>query len=361
MRAALVFACLSLGASGAYAASIDWRSPALGDISGTPALVGDSVIVVDGALSALALDGGARRWRQPLGELAPRCLTSAGELVISAADTIVAFEARSGAERWRHRPAAHAALACGACDGERFVTGTAAGEVLALDAAGAPSWSTPIGTTEAPQKALVRGVTIADGIAYVAAEQWRSANGSETNGWLAALDAATGRLLWQTRFGAEGERRAASAAPRVLGELVIVPDALGNSLLAIARSDGALRWEFRGERGALGFTETPLAEADRVFAASGDGGVYMIDARNGTRLRRTALPASAGALARCGATLVAIYQGVAFIDVASGRLLERALEGEGDFVSSGIAVVGSTFVAGGPRAVYRLRCGPRAA
>ena len=29
----------------------------LGDISGTPAIVGDSVIVVDGALSALALDG----------------------------------------------------------------------------------------------------------------------------------------------------------------------------------------------------------------------------------------------------------------------------------------------------------------
>ena len=345
-RAGGLGVALALLASAAAAADkelgalgIEWRAPMFVEMSGTPASADGRVFVVDGAISALAIATGARLWRSALGEFSPRCLTMAADRVIAAGETVVALDAATGAERWRHRLSAHAALACGAFAQGRFISGTSEGEVFALDAAGVLLWSERIGDPNGVRPALIRGVTIDQGIAYVAAEQWRTANGMQSSALVVAIDIGAGRRLWTTSYGGADERRSASAPPAVAADLIVVPDALGNSIFALDRDSGRIRWRFDGKRDAAGFPETPLVEGDRVYAASGDTHVYAIDRSTGVKLWQARLPASAGALARCGNRLVAVYQGLAAIEPQDGRVLQRLLDEEGDFIGSGMTVV----------------------
>jgi outer membrane protein assembly factor BamB len=321
------------------------------------------VFVVDGAVSALDAASGRRLWRAALGEYLPSCLVGDAARVIAGTERIVAFDAASGTERWRFEPRAHTALACPALAGERLVTGTVDGHVIALDtrdalaAADRQRWATRIGDAALATPAVVRGVTIEGGVVYVAAEQWRVASGHAVMGWIAALDVESGRLLWQTPFGAPEERRAASARPLVTAAgVVVVPDALGNTLVAVDARDGAPRWTFRGERNAIGFATTPATIGDTLYAASGDAHVYALRADEGALVWRAALPAGAISASVCGERVFADFQGRAGSITARGRVLARQLDDDGDFVSAGLAVAAGRLYAAGGRAVYKLDC-----
>jgi eukaryotic-like serine/threonine-protein kinase len=113
--------------------------------------------------------------------------------------------------------------------------------------------------------------------------------GSE-DGFLYALDAATGALEWRLSTGAE-----ISSSPAVVDGLVYVASG-DDRLYAVAASTGRVRWTFHTGR-PLGYAlfgsdprthdywaSSPAVVGDTVFFGSADGHVYGLDRRAG-RLR----------------------------------------------------------------------------
>jgi len=101
-------------------------------------------------------------------------------------------------------------------------------------------------------------------------EQWRTANGTGSSGWVFAVDAKTGKVHWRFSTRSGEERRGFSSSPVVTARLVVAADYLSNSIVAIDRENGKEAWRFQGERGFVGFPEAPIIDGNVVYAASGD-------------------------------------------------------------------------------------------
>lgn len=359
-RLALVFgvAAWAAAAPDVRAGGVLWRLPATSGIAGTPAQDGGRLFVVDGGVLAVDAATGKPEWRAPLVGYLPRCLVAGGGLVYAVEEVVRALDAATGAERWRFAPDGHAALGCPALDSETLFVGTSRGRVHALDARGKERWTATL--TVGDQPAVVRGVTRFGDALYVAAEQWLTPRGERATGWVVALDARKGDVLWRARIGKDDERRGASASPAVGESLVVVGDAFANALVALDRASGRLAWEFRGLPGHVGIVDPPRLAGNRVLAVSGDRQVYALAAASGALMWSARLPAGGVSLAVCDGAVAATYQGLATIDLETGRLLETSLDAESDFVASGaLASEGRVFV-GGPKALYAVECGGQA-
>ncbi len=343
-------------APGLSAGAVDWRLPATSGIAGTPAQDGGRLFVVDGDVLAVDAATGKPEWRAPLLGYLPRCLVAGGGLVYAAEEGVRALDATTGAERWRFTPDGHAALGCPAVDSDTLYVGTSRGRVHALDARGGKErWTTTLATV-ADRPAVVRGITRFGDALYVAAEQWLTPRGEKAAGWVVALAARTGDVLWRVRMGKDDERRGASASPAVGESLVVVGDAFANALVAFDRATGRLAWEFRGLPGHVGIVDPPRLLGHRVLAISGDRHVYALAAATGALLWRVKLPAGGISLAVCGGAVAATYQGLASIDLESGRVLDTSLDGDSDFVASGVLAGESRVFVGGPQALYAVEC-----
>ncbi len=342
----------------------------IGIPAGTGASVGRRLFVPVLGVSAYDLDTGTLLWRSPLGRLAPRNLVVTNGRVIAAAEEVFALDAETGRERWRLPMAglaalaapvalgAHAALCEVALAGGELYLGTSDHRVLAVDAeTGRLRWSVELGESWA-HPAVVRGVAVEGATVYAAVEQWRDERGQRSSGWLFALDPATGRQRFATEIGGGDERRGASAAPVVAGEVVLVADALANAMYALDRVTGAERWRFEGERGLAGFAESPKVSGEVAYAASGDGSVYALEARTGRLLWRRRLPAAVQSVALCGGALFAHYHQVVWLDPADGRSQGSLMNGGRGIATSAFTVAGKWLAFAGPGGVYALSCGP---
>lgn len=334
-----------------------WRSPlaAGGDPpSGTPATDATRLFVVAGAVQAYALGTGELLWQRPLHTYVPRSLLAVSGLLIVPEATVSALDAATGRPVWEFTPDANVSLGRAATDGRAVYVGTASHRVTSLGIAdGRPLWTVDLGP-EWTDQAVVRGIAVAGGTVYAAVEQWRDPHGRTSAGWLVALEASTGHVLWRSLV-TEGEPRGGlSSAPAVTDRLVIAGDFLANALIAVDRASGHPVWRFSGEAGRPGFPEAPIVAGGAIYAGSGDTYAYSLTLDGALRWR-TRLPSSIGAYASCGRGLLLNDQGLTVVDPGTGRVLQRGID-DGEFPTSGLAVRGRDAFLLGPKAVYAYRC-----
>lgn len=257
--------------------------------TGTPGpfLTAGDVVYATGGGHVRALDArtGAQRWRFR-GAIPVRPAVSGGRVAVLGDSprwgrTLHVLSARTGAQKWRME--ADLRLSAPAMDGDLVFTGCADGALLALRARTGrerwriepdrwhPDWPERGGGIEA--------LTAAGGVLYVAGLGYQP----PPLGFVAAVDAQTGRELWQTIAGFDpGGGRPDEGDPPV--------SALTGASLCVGEP-GRLTQLAAGTGRALvyPFTEgarcsPPALLGNLVCAGTGDGLVEAYDSVTGRRL-----------------------------------------------------------------------------
>ena len=251
--------------------SLAWEYKASAGFAGPPTVAGDTVYVGarDGRLYAFALDGGKLRWSYDTNEeLGTRPVLANGLVyVASLQDTVFAVDASTGAFKWHHRREARSGFSIrGAADVQvgdgRVFGGYSDGAVLALDATtGRVLWERIVAPPG--EQIDVDGLALADGKLYAAAY----------SGVVAALDPKNGTTLWTTRLpGAH----VVSAAKGLV--FVVSPDAV----TALGSSDGVRVWEARMDAAAAG---APVVVGRWLAVPAGLAGLRWIEIASGKTYR----------------------------------------------------------------------------
>jgi outer membrane protein assembly factor BamB len=359
IMAFLVVALSTALAQETTALHLAWRMPlnSVGDPPiGIPAIADDRLFVVASDIRAYSVSNGRLLWQAPLQSYAPRALVVSSGMVIIPEAMISARDIRTGNKIWEFTPDANASLGRAAADSSAFYCGTSSHHIYALRLSdGQKLWSTDL-APEWEYPAVVRGISIFDETVYAALEQWRNEKGTNSSGWLIALEAKTGKLLWRFKTGDGNQRKGLSSSPLVTSQLVITGDYLSNAVVAVDRKTGQEAWRFQGEPGFVGFPETPVLIGDVIYAASGDTYVYALDLATGRLKWRSKMPGANEAYVICGENILVNHLGLSVLDPQNGHTIQVALHGEDEFPTSGFAVNGKNVFVLGPKAVYAFSC-----
>jgi len=324
---------------------------------GTPVVTkGGRLIATYTGIHAYSIADGRTLWQVAVRKYLPRSLVAKGEVVFVAESTVYALDGKNGHRLWEFTPDANASLGRAAVHDDTIFFGTSSHRVYALRAFdGRKRWVVDVGK-EWQYPATVRGVAVSEGKVYATVEQWRTENGLKASGWMVALDARSGRVLWRSQTGSGDQRRGLSSSPVIASNLVLAGDYISNSVVAVSRNTGNEVWRFAGESGFVGFAESPIVKDDLVYAASGDRFVYALDLTTGRQLWRTQMPGANESYALCGDSLLVKYQGLAALDPHSGRIKQTLFGYDAEGPTSALAVSGSQVFALGPNAVYGFSC-----
>lgn len=347
------------GRRGSGEVRVLWRQPlseaALG--LGVPTADGGRVYAPFRGVSAWDAGSGRLLWERRLAAYAPRNVVARGGRLYAAETAVFALGEDDGRVLWRVAVDSAADFARSVADDEALYVGTRDHRVHALRLAdGARMWSTDVGPGW-EFRGLVGGIAVSGDTVYATAERFHAPNGYRATGILAALDRATGRLLWTYENGDGSDLRNFSSSPVVAGRLLLASDLKGNAVVAVDRFTGREAWRVDGVPGFVGFQLTPEVRGDTAYAASGDRFVYAIRVSDGRVVWKTQTPAANNYFAVCGDVVLANYQGVAVIDRHTGQLRSQMLDGDDEFASSGFAVEGRRAVVFGNKAMYGLDCG----
>jgi eukaryotic-like serine/threonine-protein kinase len=340
--------------------TLQWKTPftVIGEPPiGTPLITGKLLIVAAAELEAYDTSGGALIWKHQFERYVPSSLVSDAGMVFVPEAAVSALNAQTGNLLWRTAITGHAALCSAIVHGGVLYVGTSTHRLYALDATnGRVIWSHDL-APDSRYAAVISGVVEADGALFVSLQEWRSPNGSETTGRLIKLEARRGTQLWTWAEQSKTQSSGFSSAPVITGHLVLVSDFAGNSIFAIDRKRGSLRWRFHGETGFAGFSEPPHVEDNVVYAASPDTFVYALRLSDGTLIWRTKMSGSNMTLGICGERLVVSYQRLALLDKRDGHVLLQDVELErgGPATSKLVIAQGDVYIAG-HRGVYRFTC-----
>jgi len=100
----------------------------------------------------------------------------------------------------------------------------------------------------------------------------------QVEGAVYGLESNSGRLLWR-RFVGHDVRAGLAPSPVSIGNDVLVIDTANHALLRLDASTGQLRWRTGIEEDCA----RPLVAGNRIFLASANGRLYVIDLESGTR------------------------------------------------------------------------------
>ena len=222
----------------------------------------------DGHVYAVDPRSGALRWRFATGgRVRSSPAVAGGRVYVGSADgTLYALDAASGREAWRFDTEGHA-LESGrfgfdrrtiqaspaAADGRVFI-GSRDGFLYAVDAAtGRQLWR-----VDHSMSWVNTSPAVADGVVFA---------GSSDERFLQAVDARTGRELW--RLATE---RPVWSSPAVAGDMVYVGDGSG-TMYAVDRASGRERWRHKAGRRIF---SSPVVADGVLYVGNDDGGVYAI-------------------------------------------------------------------------------------
>ncbi len=252
--------------------TLAWESRGDGGSFGPPAIDGDTVYVgsADGRLYALAVATGRERWRyQSEEDLSTRPAVADGlVLVASLRDTLFAIEAKSGAWKWHHRREAKTSgltvfgAASARVGGGSAYAAYSDGFVAALEiASGKVRWEEKLSP---PGDQLdVDSLQLDGGRLYAAAY----------SGAVLAVDARTGKTLWKA------VTPSASRLALAPGAVIAVTPA---SVVALAANDGSAVWTAPLEGSPW---SEPIVAGRWLLVPAGDGGLRWIEAASGRLLR----------------------------------------------------------------------------
>ena len=339
-----------------------WRFMTDGDVISSPTVIGQTVYVGsgDGRLYALDRNTGTQRWAFDAGNAIPSSpAVGAGGVYVGTRDgQFVAVDATTGRERWRFKTGPLMPWPWGHESGDVYTSspafvdgvvyvGAGDGRVYAVDAAsGKERW-------HAATTGRVRSSPAVD--------ESRVYVGS-ADGRVYAFDRATGALRW--KFDTEGvklesknfgyDRRTVQSSPAVVDGTVFV-GARDGWLYAIDAATGAERWRFDHK---ISWVNTSPAVVDGVvYAGSSDGQfVHAVDGASGKELWRTTTGTTWSSPAVAGDVLyVGDGQGrLHALDRKSGKLLWSFRTGS--TVHSSPTPAGDlVFVGSTDGAVYALR------
>ena len=235
-----------------------WRSD-VGVVGGAAPVVADGVVYTaspDGTVTAFDALTGAQRWRTISTESIVASPTVAGGSVIVTSDagTVRSLDAGTGVQRWAAALGQHVEAAVAATPGSIYVgAGTS---LLALDASnGAVIWTLDLGGS-----LLTAPVVIDDRVLV--------ASGFS----MCAVTGVTGALLWCQDIGT-----AATSSPSIIGSTVVVGGWDG-SVVAMGSADGASLWRAATVDGAPAMV---VAADGHAVVADGEGHVAALDADTG--------------------------------------------------------------------------------
>ncbi len=343
------------------AIGIVWSAPLPGRDVGLsiPATDGARIYAVFGDVGAVAIrpSDGAVLWRGRQKWYVPHNVAVRDGLVFTAEAIVVARDARTGELRWEFTPDANASLSRVAVDETAVYFGTGEGShtLYALSATdGALLWRTRLGP-DWEYDAWVKGVSVAGDTLYAGVTQFRAHNGYLSSAWTFAIDKRSGRVLWSYQAGSGADARTTLAGPTVAGDWLLVSDYGANAAYALDRSTGRQLWRTEFDNGFVGPIEPPIVDGGLVYVGSGDGHLYALDPASGRVVWCTNVEASIQAVAVCGKRILVQMFGLAVIDRATGRRLGWMFD-EGEFATSGFAVLGMQAFVSGNKAMYLLDC-----
>lgn len=252
--------------------TVAWEFRGAGSL-GPPAVEGDTVYVgsSDGVLHAIAIPTGKERWRYRAEEdLTTRPAVAHGAVFVSSLqDTLFAVEAATGTWRWHHRRETKAPGgftifgAASALAGRDAVYGAYSdGFVAALDpATGTPLWERQIAP---PDEHLDVDSIALDGARLYAAAY---------SGAVRAVDARSGEVLWSA---------AAPSAARLALAAGLVVAVTPTTIQAHSTVDGSVVWTapLRGSPDA-----PPVLAGKWLLVPEGGEGLRWIEAGTGRTLR----------------------------------------------------------------------------
>ena len=327
---------------------------------GQPALRDRTLFTMRGD-AVIALDGGdgSLLWTRRIDTAfygAANLVVHDRVVYVSGARSTYAIDAESGRIRWEVSPDDSSSAGSENLADERalYVGTRHAASVHALaHQDGRTLWSTRLGADWSFLGA-VQGISRSGDTLYATVTRTLDAGWVRSHAVVVALDRATGRELWRHESVADGTY---DAAPTISGDLLLLSDVDGRAFVALDRRDGRQLWKTPTTSPYLGPRARPIAEGDIVYGAAQDGHVYAMRRSDGQVLWRVDTGASNTHLARCGNTLLAQAQGVAEIELETGRLRRVILDDPDDFTTTGFVVDGRRAYAGGTLAVYAFRCG----
>lgn len=253
-----------------WSAEVASRNPADSSF-GWPIAAGDGLVCVttDSHVHALDAASGAVRWTVP----APRGYLSGwtdgptvgGDVFVICDGRVHSYDAATGEARW----AGPLEAACGpAVAGGTVYLAAPAGGISALDAKTCERrWEQPaVGT-------LVDRPVVHEGVLYLSASAGAASTVSAST--VSALDAATGRVLWQRD---DLGHPVVQPAPVADGTLCLLDN---DRVIAVEAGTGRSRWTSSVPDG-LGRGMSTMAVADgRVYVALNDGRLHALDLATG--------------------------------------------------------------------------------
>lgn len=348
---------------------LQWRVPTDGDVMATPLVANGTVYVGSGSGMMYALDEatGTTRWAADLhAPIASSAAALGGMVFVGSRDgRLHAIDARTGKSRWTLRTGADLRFPWGHESGDVWTASpTIAGGMLLFGGGDGVLYALD------PATGAVRWRARTDGRirAAPAVDDGRVFIGS-FDGRVYAFDLRSGRQLW--RYETEGaslnsanfgfDRRSIQSSPSVANGVVFV-GARDGFLYALDAATGALRWRF--DHKVSWVNSSPGVVDGVVYAGSSDGHfMQAVDAGTGKELWR----ATAGGTVWSSPAITdrAVYFGdgtgrIFAVDRRTGARL--SMFGTGAQVHSSPVIDGDLlFVGSGDGGVYALRLGEAAA
>jgi outer membrane protein assembly factor BamB len=277
-------------------------------VTGETAYVGDTV----GTVYAIDLASGKVLWRGTVGGILSTPLAATADVVVGTvqgeartAPAVVALKASDGTRAWRYSSEALGLISGPAIGGSRVYVGITDGTVRALDlAAGTESWQTRLNSPVSPYG----GVAVAGDAVYAV----------DLNAQLYKLEASTGARVWDFALNEFVQR----GWPVVAGTAVFVATQEGN-LAAVDTASGHLVWQSGDGTGPLRDL-APLG--DQILAVRGgpDAGLTAFAHDDTGTLVDEVSPTEADPLVLLRNFVIAGVP-IAVIAIFAGRALSRRM------------------------------------